>query len=249
MRRFLPRPGIPGPTQTKLQEKTDEILLIAEGDARKERATDIYNASRQTAWFAPIIEGLRGLCGLGELCMYCSSNEPSQVEHFQPIALFPEHALDYNNFLWSCSICNGTHKGDKFPPTNYPGAPILNPLDDDVWEYFFIDEHFGRLVRRVDPDTNQALPRAVSTCEVVGIDRENVQIKRSRRYKNLRRDVQSLLEQFIGGTKNSMELSQAIAELRSEPFQADVGDYFLNGPGRSQEPFRSLLLAAEEAVV
>jgi hypothetical protein len=37
--------------------------------------------------------------------------------------------------------------------------------------------------------TNQDLPRAVSTCEVVGTDRENVQIKRTRRYRNLRRDV------------------------------------------------------------
>jgi hypothetical protein len=43
-------------------------------------------------------------------------------------------------------------------------------------------------------------------------------------------------------------LRNEIAELRSEPFQADVADYFLNGPGRAKEPFKSLLIAAGETV-
>jgi hypothetical protein len=180
--------------------------------------------------------------------MYCSSNEPSQVEHYRPLAVFPERAKEYENYLWSCDICNRSHKGDRFPPDTEQGEMILNPLDDDVWEHFFIDEHFGRLLCRVNPATNRRLPRADSTCLVVGIDREIVQEKRTRRYRNLRRDGQRLITDFQAGTLNLVGLRNEISNLKSEPFQAEVADYFLNGSGRSKEPFRSLLLAAGQAV-
>lgn len=247
MRRFATRPAIPAATLQRLQEKTAEILAIADADTRRSRAKDIYDNSRGTLWFQPIVSALRGLCGLGELCMYCSSNEPSQVEHFRPVAAFPEHALQYDNYLWSCDICNRTHKGKRFPPHTGPGALILNPLDDNVWDYFFIEEQFGRLVCRVDTATNDPLPRAVSTCDVVGIDRENVQIKRQRRFCNLRRDADRVLTEFQAGALDIADLRNQIAEWRLEPFQADVADYFLNGPGRAKEPFRTLFSAAEPA--
>jgi hypothetical protein len=180
--------------------------------------------------------------------MYCSSNEPSQVEHYRPIAVFPEHAMEYHNYLWSCDICNRTYKGGRFPPNTEPGERILNPLEDDVWEHFFIEEQFGRLLCRVDPATSERLPRAISTCEVVGIDRENVQLKRVNRYRNLRRDAARMLVEFQEGSLNVVALKSEITTWRSEPFQADIADYFLNGPGRSKEPFKSVLIAAGELV-
>ena len=127
--------------------------------------------------------------------------EPSQVEHYRPLALFPENALEYINYLWVCDICNRTHKGEKFPPKNHPGEQILNPLDDDVWKHFFIDDQFGRLLVRLDIQTNQQSQRARSTCVVVGIDRENVQLRRANRYDQLRRDIlsQGAFEKLIGG--------------------------------------------------
>ena len=176
------------------------------------------------------------------------ATEPSQVEHYRPLAIYPELAMQYDNYLWSCDICNRSHKGDRFPPETEQGEMILNPLDDNVWEHFFIDEHFGRLLCRVNPATNERLPRANSTCLVVGIDREIVQEKRTRRFRNLRRDAQRLVADFQAGTIQLAGLRNEIADLRSEPFQADVADYFLNGPGRAKEPFRSLLVAAGEAV-
>lgn len=121
MRRFAVRPAIPPPTQAKLTEKTEEILRGPVGVERSNRARDIFNASRPTMWFAPIINVLRELSGQGELCMYCSSNEPSQVEHYRPLDVFPERALQYENYLWVCDICNRSYKGNKFPPNNHPG--------------------------------------------------------------------------------------------------------------------------------
>jgi hypothetical protein len=174
--------------------------------------------------------------------MYCSSNEPSQVEHFRPLALFPRKAFEYENYLWVCDICNRTHKGERFPPDNHPGAPLLNPMEDNVWDYFFISE-LGTLVPRIDPLTSEPIARARSTCEVVGIDRDNVQIKRRRRYKTLRNAAVQALADLDSGRKTQRDIEELIDEWRSEPFQADVADYFLNGPGRFKDPFQSLFAA------
>ena len=114
------------------------------------------------------MDSLKDLAGVGGLCMYCSANEPSQLEHYRPLAVFPKQAMTYENFLWSCDVCNRRYKGTRFPPDTEPGERILNPLDDNVWEHFFLDAKFGRLLRRVDPDTEEPLPRATSTCSVVG---------------------------------------------------------------------------------
>ena len=247
VRTFAKRPDLGEPLLTKLSSRTQGILKESPDSARTKRARAIFDAARKARWFGPVVTALRSLCGQGELCMYCSSNEPSQVEHYRPLALYPELAFEYENYLWSCDICN-RNKGDKFPPDNHSGERILNPLDDDVWQYFFIDEEFGRLIKRVDPATRRAAPRAVSTCDVVGIDRGDVQIKRSRRYARLRRDAVRCSDELKAGSLTIGDLQKEIADWRSDPFQADVADYFLNGPGRAKEPFRTLLLAAGEIV-
>lgn len=245
MRSLPPRPTLSPVVLRRLQDKTATIIALTDRQERQTRARTLYESARKSQWFRPVVDALRSLCGDGELCMYCSSNEPSQVEHYRPLSAFPEQALQYENYLWTCDICNRTHKGDRFPPDTEPGERILNPLEDSVWDYFFLDSQFGRLIKRLDPTTNEYLPRAVSTCEVVGIDRENVQKKRQHRYKRLRQDVQNVLDRFHAGTMTQADLRTEIAELRAEPFQADVADYFLNGPGRTHEPFRSALLAAD----
>jgi len=243
MRSFSPRPILPTAIQRQLQEKTAVLAPITDPQERKTKARSSYASARASQWFKPVINALRSLCGEGELCMYCSSNEPSQVEHYRPVSVFPEQAFDYENYLWTCDICNRTHKGERFPPDTEPGAQILNPLDDNVWDYFFLSEQNGRLVRKFDIANNDFLPRATSTCNVVGIDRENVQKKRQHRFRRLRLDVEDLLRKFHAGTVSRADVQAEIAVLRAEPFQADVADYFLNGPGRAQEPFSSLFAA------
>lgn len=240
MRKFVDRPDLPVGTVKKLAAKIAEIVGIADLENRKTRARTIFDSSRDTVWFSPVKKSLQGLCGLGQLCMYCSSNEPSQVEHFRPLSLFPELAMDYRNYLWSCDICNRTYKGTWFPPLSGVGAELLNPLDDYVWDFFYIDDTHGRLMKRFDLQLNVFMARAVSTCEYVGIDREVVQIKRQRRFQNLRCAVLSLIDRFAKGNIDRAAVVLEIGELCTEPFQADVADYFLNGPGKSKVPFSDL---------
>ena len=248
MRNLPPRPLLSNAAQKKLLEKTKAILDITNLQERKTKARSSYDMARKTKWFAPVVQALSGLSGSGELCMYCSSSEASQIDHYRPLSIFPDKAFDFENYLWACDICNRTYKGERFPPDTEPGEMILNPLDDNVWDYFFLDENHGRLLRRIDPVTQMFLPRATSTCDIVGIDRQNVQSNRQRRYKRLRENVQSALDRFRDGTITHADLRAELNECRTEPFQADVSDYFLNGPGRVNEPFRSALQAAGEVV-
>jgi len=237
MRKFADRPDLPEKTVLKLLEKRTEIVGIVDLEARKTRAREIFDASLGTAWFGAVKEKLQGLCGAGQLCMYCSSTEPSQVEHYKPLALFPELAMEYVNYLWSCDICNRTYKGSKFPPLNCAGGEILNPLDDNVWDFFYIDHTFGRLMKRIDPNTRAYFSRAESTCTYVGVDREVVQLKRQARYKAIVREVAAIISKYRFGELDKEAAEAATESLRLEPFQADVADYFLNGPGKIKAPF------------
>ena len=140
MRRLGKRPKIDTKTAKRLLRATNKIKR---NGLPKEEARRIYEAARSAAWFKVVISLLTRMSGSGARCMYCSGSEASQVEHFRPKALFPELAMTWHNFLWACSICNHK-KGDHFPPDTGPGGMIINPIETDPWEFFFIDE-FGAL--------------------------------------------------------------------------------------------------------
>jgi len=169
--------------------------------------------------------------------MYCDSNEASDVDHYRPKAVFPELAMTWENFLWSCGLCNRA-KGDDFP-LDAEGR-LLNSLDDAVWKFFFIDE-FGNLTPLWRESESQLDSRAVSTRDVLKLNRQTLQQRRQRRLKQLQQNARDVLELHRAGTIKPAELKQRVEAWRSEPFQPDVADYFLRGPGRRQSPFTELL--------
>lgn len=58
----------------------------------------------------------RVLKTIGYKCWYCEiTPEVVQVEHYRPQVIYPLLAYRWENLLFACETCNGTHKGDKFP--------------------------------------------------------------------------------------------------------------------------------------
>ena len=51
-------------------------------------------------------------------CAYCQSQTSAayqgEVEHFQPKSLFPTLAYEWDNYFFSCKLCNGPKK-DRWP--------------------------------------------------------------------------------------------------------------------------------------
>ncbi|QGM99882.1 hypothetical protein [Methylocystis parvus] len=72
-------------------------------------------------------------------CAYCEASTSvvahGDVEHFRPKALYWWLAYDFDNYLFSCQICNQIYKKDFFPvtPENQrlpgPAMPAARPVD------------------------------------------------------------------------------------------------------------------------
>jgi len=65
-------------------------------------------------------------------CAYCEAPTDvvahGDVEHFRPKSVYWWLAYCFDNYLFSCQICNQTHKGDKFPISG--AVTLLDDLPD-----------------------------------------------------------------------------------------------------------------------
>lgn len=235
MRNLPARTSLPKVTQAQLKAKT---VVIKRSADRLAAAKAAYRAARTPTWFEPVVLELGELAGTGQRCMWCSGSEAGHVEHYRPLAVFPDQALSWKNLLWSCSICNG-HKGDRFPPVTSPGGQLINPLEENVWEFFFIDE-FGNLTPRWDSERDDYNERADSTFRMLNLDRQALQETRQSRQIDLIQKVKDAMAMLEAGRFSKPQLRQRIDEWLQQPFQPDVADFYLRGPGRDDEPFQSL---------
>lgn len=240
MRRLPPRNPLPTTTANRLARGTTEII---EHHNRVQRADAVYTNARRRNWFQPVTDALRQMAGLGERCMLCSGSECSQVEHFRPKALFPEFAMTWDNFLWVCGLCN-LNKGDDFPLTLEGNAVLINPVLENVWEFFFIDE-FGNLAELWRADLNDVDPRAKKTVEVLELDRDALQLTRQSRLINLKHLIDGALRLFDAGSLTTAQLRERIDHWLVEPFQPDIADYFFRGPGSTEQPFADVINKAQ----
>lgn len=231
--RQLPvRTTLPQVTLSRLQKETDAIIAA---DDPKQKAEIRYENARKTKWFKPILDALCGIVGLGGRCMLCSGSESSQVEHFYPKTVFPKYAMTWENFLWACGICN-QRKGDHFPLDANDEPVLINPLDENVWKFFFIDE-YGNLTPCWRNDLDDFDPRAAKTREIYGLDRQALQESRQKRLNDLKKRIEDSICLFQSGKIDKNALQDRLEEWLEQPFQPDVADYFLNGPGASESPF------------
>ena len=68
-------------------------------------------------------------------CAYCEANTEvaahGDVEHFRPKSVYWWLAFSFDNYLYSCQICNQTYKSDSFPISGplltAPVMPLVKP--------------------------------------------------------------------------------------------------------------------------
>lgn len=76
-------------------------------------------------------------------CAFCESTVThisyGEIEHFKPKSKFPDLCFNWDNFLLSCTVCNGTaNKGNKFP-SSAEGGPFINPTVENPEDFFTFD--------------------------------------------------------------------------------------------------------------
>ncbi len=240
MRKLSPRPTLIPATTRKLAEQTSQIVAAS---SPKNTAKKLYGNARATKWFKRVVESLKLWSGSGERCMYCSGSESSDVEHFRPKADFPQLAMTWENYLWSCGVCN-SYKDNQFPEGG--DDLFINPAEEDPWDYFYIDE-YGNLAALWSTLHDSQHPRAKSTFKIAHIDRQVVQDCRRARLRLLKQGIDDSLNQFDAGVLTNVDLALRLDDYLALPFQPDVADYFLNGPGSSEVPFRRFIEIARQA--
>ncbi|MEZ6056156.1 MAG: hypothetical protein R3C01_05585 [Planctomycetaceae bacterium] len=238
MRKLKKRPSLPATSIKKLAEKTAQIVVDSDP---KGKADSIYSSARSSnpQWFQEVVNALRTMSGAGERCMFCSGSESSDVEHFQPKSIFPHLAMTWDNFLWSCTICN-RFKSNRFPPDTEPGPKLINPCEENVWDFFYVDE-FGNLSPRWRTDLNDLDPRAVKTQEILKLDRQALQESRQLRLRELKQQVRDAVQLYQQGKLSKAQLKQRRKAWLKAPFQPDVADYCFLGPGNRDEPYHTFL--------
>jgi uncharacterized protein (TIGR02646 family) len=128
-----------------------EAHALWEGSYKKNKAFDEIRST------------LRGMAPGHEFCMYCEHNHGNAIDHFCPVEKDPTRAFSWDNYLWSCSICNTDFKGTQFP-VDRNGVPLLiNPTRDDPREHLSFAPRSGKLLGRT--------PRGAKTIEILGFDR------------------------------------------------------------------------------
>jgi uncharacterized protein (TIGR02646 family) len=237
MRFHNPRPQLTVPALARLAEETQTVANAANP---KTHCDYRWKLVRQATWFKNgVVAQLKLMSGTGEPCMWCDCNTSTDVEHYRPKAVYPEFGFIWENYVWSCGECNG-FKGNRFPPETENGEMILNPLDDQVWDHYYIDQ-FGNLNPKWNIHLNQLDQRAVWTIKVVKLDRETLQERRQIRLAEVRQTVLDSLHRVENGTCTIDQLRDRMRALVQGPFQPDVADYFLNGPGRIEDPFSRIV--------
>jgi uncharacterized protein (TIGR02646 family) len=236
MRQLSGRIALPLATLKRLGVETDGIVKAADNKAEAEKR---YNNARRAKWFRHVWMTLGKMAGEGERCMLCSGSEAAQVEHFRPKTIFPELAMTWENFLWCCGVCNQA-KGNRFPPDTEFSGKFINPIDENVWEFFFLDE-FGNLTPRWRKERDDYDPRAFSTWKLMKLDRQVLQECRQKRRIDLIQRVKDTVALYRRRKLSTKDLKARRAAWLAQPFQPDVADYYLNGPGGKERPFRQFL--------
>jgi len=188
-----------------------------------------------------IVQVLATMTGLRERCMYCEDSRGTDIEHFRPRMLYRDHVFRWLNFLWICSACNRC-KGNRFP-CDASGIPLLiDPTQDQPWDFLFFDPDTGEITARWDITTGEENPRGWSILEILtSLRHQAVTEGRRRTALRLRRVVRAFLSRWGGGGgEPSEEAVRDLQESIDDATDYGIAGWFFLRDSRDEEPFRSL---------
>jgi hypothetical protein len=169
--------------------------------------------------------------GARERCMYCSDSRAVDVEHYRPVAGYPELTFTHKNHLYVCSACNRS-KGNRFP-TGIDGSPLLiNPFQEDPWGVLFVDVDTGVIVGRWQPN-NEEDERGRTALELLApLSSSAAEIGRARSAAQLREAAEKVM---LDGAKALPALLRATDE-----DDYDMASWFLLWEGRRLAEFAQM---------
>ena len=238
MRRIVRR-ELPKGIQTYLARKQVEV-------AAKDDVESLWKKARKPKSVQAVFKCLIEMSGQRQRCMYCDDSRGTTIEHYWPKSVYASRCFLWENMLLLCQGCQ-CRKGSRFD-LDPRGQPLLiNPVDEDPWNFLFFEATTGILTARYDVTAGSPSPKGAHTTNsrVLPLNIEAITEGRLRTKRNLQRAIETYLRALDAGRPPNAardDLVQAIGD--NDDYGLSV--WFFLRDGREESPFSLLRIKYPE---
>jgi len=226
----VPHRSLPRQTVNALKKEQDAIDKLLTYPERIAKAKSSWSNISRRKMFDMIKGTLREMCPGIQRCMYCEDSGANDIEHFKPIALYPEVTFVWENYLYACSGCNRI-KGDRFAifdvagqvidvtrKTDEPPQPgksvFINPREEDGMNFLELQLLSNFEFEPMPGLSASDKERAKYTRDKLGLNRDMLLRARHNIYKGNRVFLKAYIDARDNGASND-ELQRIISLIQA----------------------------------
>ena len=127
----------------------------------------------------PLYDMFSGKCAFCERKVELSAG---RIEHFRPKSQYVNLTFDWNNFLYSCEVCNN-RKGDKFPLDCDGTQLLIDPTDEDCDIYEYLEFYWDKETQLASVVGKDGRGKVVQ--EILDLNRKDLREHRTKELKKL----------------------------------------------------------------
>ena len=129
----------------------------------------------------PLYDMFSGKCAFCERKVELSAG---RIEHFRPKSQYVNLTFDWNNFLYSCEVCNNRqNKGSKFPLDCDGTQLLIDPTDEDCDIYQYLEFYWDKETQLASVVGKDGRGKVVQ--EILNLNRKDLREHRTRELKKL----------------------------------------------------------------
>ena len=129
----------------------------------------------------PLYDMFSGKCAFCERKVELSAG---RIEHFRPKSQYVNLTFDWNNFLYSCEVCNNRqNKGSKFPLDCDGTQLLIDPTDEDCDIYEYLEFYWDKETKLASVVGKDGRGKVVQ--EILDLNRKDLREHRTKELKKL----------------------------------------------------------------
>lgn len=223
MLKYLPS-DLSAASTASLNALTSRVLAHPTRAARYTLADRLFSAKRPAAAFNEVKDLLRSVSPNVEACFYCERDRHRDIDHIEPKAIHPELAFKWENYAYSCAICNQDCKRSKYAVVDTAGniidchhiigtndnlpngvSAFINPRLESGLDFFRLELTSGLLLIAQSLDAVQEA-RAKFTRDTLDLNSDGLARIRRQAFQGFIRYVQTLHDAVVAGDEHRIAL-------------------------------------------
>ncbi|WP_156348133.1 HNH endonuclease [Sphingomonas sp. Leaf34] len=164
-------PNLSEATLAQLEALTNRVVNRVGRPDKYVIASRLFSAKRPASAFDEVRSSLKSVAPQIDACYYCERDRHRDIDHIIPKSIDPALAFAWENYAFSCTICNQDAKRSKYSVVNANGDLIdcrniigtdlekpvgvdafINPRTEDGLDFFDLDLATGIFVVKPDLD-------------------------------------------------------------------------------------------------